>query len=126
MTATTAAPAGKSLASSTRFKAFAIVFSISFPVIYVACEMLSLPLFTYHPATNRIDFGWVRGRSGEGPAMYWYGWVAACLIGSSILGLLATLLPRGAIAKIPLALLWLLPALGFIPLAYGLIPFWTK
>jgi len=28
--------------------------------------------------------------------------------------------------KLPLFLVWLLPVLGFIPLAYSLMPFWTK
>jgi hypothetical protein len=42
------------------------------------------------------------------------------------LGLLATLLPEGVAKKIPLALLWLLPILALLPLAYSLMPFWTK
>jgi len=28
--------------------------------------------------------------------------------------------------KIPLSLIWLLPVLALIPLAYSLMPFWTK
>jgi len=115
-----------SLAASARFKTFAIVFSLTAPVVYVLCELLSLPLFTYHPATNRIDLGWAPGRSGEGPAMYWYGWVVTMLIGSTVLGWLATLLPEGAIKKIPLILVWLLPILALIPLIWSLRPFWEK
>jgi hypothetical protein len=103
-----------------------IVFSLSAPVLYVLCELLSLPLFTYHPATNRVDFGWAAGRSGEGPAMYWYGWTVTMLLGSTALGGLATLLPENTVRKIPLALLWLVPILALIPLAYSLMPFWTK
>jgi len=128
-TASTVAAASASSstwAASAKFKAFAVVFGISFTLIYVVCEVFSLPMFTYHPATNMFDWGWVRGRSGEGPAMYWYGWVASCLTGATILGLLAMLVPERLINRIPLSLLWVLPVLAFIPLAYGLMPFWTK
>lgn len=126
MTTTTVSAPPSSVAATAKFKTFAIVFSLVFPVVYVVCEQFNFTLFTYHPATNRIEFWYARPRSGEGPTMYWYGWVALALIGSSIAGLLATLLPERAIGKIPLALLWLLPTLAFIPLAYGLMPFWTK
>jgi hypothetical protein len=115
-----------SLAASAKFKTFAIVFSLTAPIVYVACELFSLPLFTYHPATNRFDLGWAPGRSGEGPAMYWYGWVATMLIACTLLGWLATLLPERLINKIPLALIWLLPILALIPLAWALRPFWEK
>src|SRR5688572_11971052 len=96
-TSSTAKPASSSLAASAKFGTFAIVFSITAPIVYVACELLGLPLFTYHPATNRVDFGWATGRSGEGPAMYWYGWDATMLIACTVLGLLATLLPERVI-----------------------------
>lgn len=132
MTTTTSTPSATqsssaSLAASARFGTFAIVFSLAAPVVYLLCEVLSLPLFTYHPATNRIDFGWAKGRSGEGPAMYWYGWTATMLIVCTVLGWLATLLPDGVVRKIPLALIWLLPILAMIPLAWALYePFWSK
>jgi len=114
------------LAASAKFRTFAIVFSITSPIVYVLCELLSLPLFTYHPATNRFDLGWAPGRSGEGPAMYWYGWTAAMLIACTVLGWLATFLPENVIRKIPLALIWLLPIVAMVPLAWALMPFWTK
>jgi uncharacterized SAM-binding protein YcdF (DUF218 family) len=62
------------LAASSRFRTFAVTFAIVSPVLYLVCVSLSLPLFTYHPAVNRIDFLWSPPRSGEGPAIYWYGW----------------------------------------------------
>jgi hypothetical protein len=123
---TSKSSAAASLATSTKFRTFAIVFSLSAPVLYVLCDIFGLPLFTYHPATNRVDLGWAPGRSGEGPAMYWYGWTVTTILGGAILGALATLLPEGAIKKIPLALIWLLPVLAFIPLFISLRPFWEK
>jgi len=94
--------------------------------MYILCEWFNLPLFTYHPGTNRVDFWWAAARSGEGPAMYWYGWAALSLLVGLGVGLLATLLPESVTRKIPLSLIWLLPVLAFIPLVYSLMPFWTK
>jgi hypothetical protein len=136
VTSVTSAPASSAVSSSasstvswasaTRVKTFAIVFGVTFPLLYLLAEQMNWPLFTFHPATNRVDLWWAAGRSGEGPAMYWYGWTVLALLGGSALGLLGTLLPERAVKKIPLFLLWLLPTLAFIPLAYSLMPFWTK
>jgi hypothetical protein len=114
------------LAASTRFRTFAVAFGIAVPVMYLLCEWFNLPFFTYHPGTNRVDFWWAAARSGEGPAMYWYGWTVLSLLVGSVVGLLATMLPDSVSRKIPLALVWLLPILALIPLAYSLMPFWTK
>jgi hypothetical protein len=118
--------ATSSLAASARFRTFAVVFGIAVPVTYFLCEWFNLPLFTFHPATNRIEFWWAPARSGEGPTMYWYGWTVLSLLVGTAVGLLATILPGSVARKIPLALVWLLPILALIPLAYSLMPFWTK
>jgi hypothetical protein len=117
---------GLPLASSAAFGAFAIVFAIAAPAIYVASELAGFPLFTYHPGTGRIDFGFAAARSNEGPAMYWYGWLATTLIGATLAGLVAALLPRNVTVRIPLFLIWLLPLLALPILAYALMPFWTR
>ena len=70
--------------------------------MYLLCEWFNLPLFTYHPGTNRVDFWWAAARSGEGPAMYWYGWTVLSLLVGLVVGLLATLLPESVTRKIPL------------------------
>ena len=119
-------PATSSLAASAKFRTFALVFGVTFTVMYVVCDLFNLPLFTYHPATNRVGWGWEPGRSGEGPAMYWYGWTAMCFVVSTVLGALATMLPENAIKKIPLAVIWVIPIVAFLPLIYSLMPFWTK
>ncbi|HEY4142703.1 MAG TPA: hypothetical protein VGM57_14885 [Pseudolabrys sp.] len=111
---------------SAAFGTFAIVFAIAAPVIYVVCELGGWPLFTYHPGTNRIDLGFAAARPNEGPAMYWYGWTAMTLVGASLAGALASFLPRGFTARIPLFLIWLLPLLVLPVLAYALMPFWTR
>jgi hypothetical protein len=178
---TVSAPAAASLAASVKFMAFVLAMGMATPVLYVLCDILGLPLFTYHPATNRVDLFWAPGRSGEGPAMYWYGWTATTLLVGAAMGMVASLFPQqktstftilmtgivaiaialgvflwhgmpaelwlkvgitvGASAiicvaaamlsesankKLLLQLLWLLPLLAFIPLAFSLMPFWTK
>ena len=105
---------------------FTIVFAIAAPIIYVASELANLPLFTYHPGTGRIDFGWAAPRANEGPAMYWYGWIATMLISSALLGALTSRFLPGLGGKLPLFLIWLLPLLALPILAYGLMPFWTR
>jgi hypothetical protein len=112
------------LVSSTAFKTFTVVFAIASPIIYVICEMQNWPLFTYHPGTNRMNLGWAAAVRNEGPAMYWYGWTANMLIGSAILGALATFLPERFIARIPLSLVWIAPLAAIPILIYALRFFW--
>jgi hypothetical protein len=86
--------------------------------------MASLPMFTYHPGTDRIDPGFAPARRDEGPAMYWYGWIANSALGASILGLLAALLPEKIRNKIPLALAWGVPVMLLPILIYSLKFYW--
>jgi hypothetical protein len=124
-TATTrTSPATSSWTSSTRFRTFVITFSIVGPVIYMICLQMNWPLFTYHPATNRIALGWEAARSGEGPNMTWYGWTAMTLIVGTVVSFLATLLPESITKKIPLILVWLLPILAIPYLIYDLRQWW--
>jgi hypothetical protein len=110
--------------ASTTFRTFAVVFAISTPIIYTICEMQNWPLFTYHPGTNRIDLFWAAAVRDQGPAMHWYGWTASTLIGSAILGFIATLLPESVTRKIPLSLTWIAPLAAVPVLIYALRFFW--
>ena len=124
-TTQTAAPAqAASLASSTAFRTFATVFAIATPIIYVTCEMANWPLFTYHPGTDRLNLGWAPAVKDEGPAMYWYGWIASTLLGAGALGLFAVKLPESATRRIPLALVWIAPLAAVPILIYALRFFW--
>jgi hypothetical protein len=113
-----------SLASSAAFRTFAVVFAIATPIIYVICEMRNWPLFTYHPGTNRFDWLYAPAVRDEGPAMYYYGWTANMLIGSAVLGILATVLPENITRKIPLSLTWIVPVAAMPILIYALRFFW--
>ena len=124
-TTQTAVPTrASSLASSTAFRTFATVFAIATPIIYVTCEMANIPLFTYHPGTGTLNFGWAPAVKDEGPAMYWYGWIASTLLGAGALGLFAVKLPESATRRIPLALVWIAPLAAVPILIYALRFFW--
>lgn len=124
-TATTkATTATSSLAASSKFKTFAVAFAIGGTVMYLLCLIFNWPLFTYHPAVNRVELGWGPARSGEGPTMYWYGWTATTVIAGTIVGLIATLLPESTAKRIPLFLVWLLPFLAIPFLIWDLRQWW--
>jgi hypothetical protein len=113
-----------SLVSSTAFRTFVVVFAIAAPIIYMVCEMRNWPLFTYHPATDRLDLFYAAARKDEGPAMHWYGWTANTLIGSAILGILAAMLPENVTRRIPLSLTWIVPLICVPILIYALRFYW--
>jgi hypothetical protein len=100
-----------STTKADKFGTFAITFGIAFPIIYTLFERMNWPLFTYHPAVNKIDFWMHAARSGEGPPMYWYGWLALTLPLAAVVGFLATLIPNRLLQKATLffctlAVLW--------------------
>jgi hypothetical protein len=108
----TDAPApARSATRASRFGTFAITFGIAFALLYTVFERLNWPLFTYHPAVGKLDFWMQRARSGEGPPMYWYGWLALALPSALLTGWVATMMPsrwlhRATIFCCLLAALW--------------------
>jgi hypothetical protein len=111
-------------AASDRRRVFALVFGVSFAVLYVVCDIAGFPMFTFHPGSDRIDLGFTRARPDEGPAMYWYGWIATSAVGAFIIALVATLLPQKVGGKIPLALAWIVPIALLPVLIYSLKFYW--
>jgi len=110
--------------SPSRWGTFTLVFGICFAILYVVCDMAAWPLFTYHPGTDRIDLGYAAARRDEGPAMYWYGWLASSALGAATLGGLTALLPEKIRGKIPLALAWVVPVMLLPVLIYSLMFYW--
>ena len=127
---TTTAPSGttqptSSLARSSKFKAFATIFSISGPVIYCVIQYLNYPLFTYWPAVRRVAWGYGPPTADYGPNMLWYGWTLTTIFIASALGIVAMVVPEHMIRKIPLWLMWLFPILAIPYVVYSLMPWWT-
>jgi hypothetical protein len=114
------APTSTTTTASSKFGTFAITFGIAFAILYTVFERLNWPLFTYHPAVGKLDFWMHPARSGEGPPMYWYGWLALSGIAAVIIAWIATLmsgawLQRVTIFCCALALIW--------PAAFGIAVF---
>jgi len=119
------APPPSSLAATSAFGKFATAFSISGPVVYCVVQYFNYPLFTFHPATDRIVWGYEAARSGEGPNMLWYGWSATTILIAAALGIIAMMLPDRIIRNIPLSLVWILPILAIPYVIYSLNQWWT-
>jgi hypothetical protein len=101
----------------TKFGTFAITFGIAFATLYTVFERLNWPLVTYVPAVGKLAFWMYQPQSGEGPPMYWYGWILLAGGGASLVGLVATFAPsqwlrRATIFCCVLAGLWPLCLVG--------------
>jgi hypothetical protein len=113
------------LAASSKFKAFATVFSISGPVVYCVVQYFNYPLVTFFPAINRLVFGYEAPQPGEGPNMLWYGWTFTTILIAAALGIIAMMLPERITNKIPLSLVWIFPILAIPYIIYSLNAWWT-
>jgi hypothetical protein len=114
-----------SLAASRRFKAFAMTFSISGPVIYCVVQYFNYPLFTYWPAVRRFVWGFGPPSADYGPNMLWYGWSLTTILIAGALGVVAMILPEHITKRLPFWLVWLLPILAIPYVVYSLMPWWT-
>jgi len=97
--------------ASAKFGTFAITFGISFAIIYTVFERFNWPLFTYVPAVGSLHFWVYQTKSGEGPPMFWYGWLTLSAASAFVVAALATfvsgeLLRRVTIFCCVLAALW--------------------
>jgi hypothetical protein len=93
------------------FGTFAITFGISFTLLYTIYERLNWPLITYQPAVGQVYFWMHRPLSGEGPPMYWYGWISLAIPSALLVALIATIIPDrvlrlGTVFCCTLAALW--------------------
>ena len=73
-------------------RTFAIAFGIAFTLLYTVLERLNWPLFTYQPAVGKLYFWLHRPLGGEGPPMYWYGWIVNAAIAAFVVGWIATII----------------------------------
>lgn len=95
--------------TSAKFGTFAITFGIAFAILYTVFERLNWPLFTYHPAVNKLDF-W-KEPNGVGPPMFWYGWIVLSAISAAVVAGIAMLvsgrwLRRATVFCCALTALW--------------------
>ena len=97
--------------SSAKVRTFAFTFGIAFTLLYTVLERLNWPLFTWQPAVGKMYFWLHRPLSGEGPPMYWYGWIVNAAIAAFVVSCIATIisdqwLRRATVFCCALAALW--------------------
>ena len=97
---------------------FAIVFAAVYALIYTLAVWKNYALFTYHPALNEFGIGVQKPK--DGPAMYWYGWMATAGISAAVAGSIACLIPASASRRLWPGLAWLVPLCAMVFFAWML------
>jgi hypothetical protein len=92
------------------------VFSIAFAVIYIASVQYNLAPFTYHAEIGL--WGWGVQAPKQGPAMYWYGWLATATLGAAALAGLSLALPAKPADRAWSVLVWLVPVIMIATIMY--------
>jgi hypothetical protein len=109
---------------SRSFPLFAIGFAVAYAILYVLSVEYNWALFTYHPALE--EFGLFVEKPQEGPAMYWYGWLATSAVGAfAIAGTLA-FLPAGWTKRIWSGWSWAVPLVVMVVFGYLLRGFFNR
>ena len=98
------------------FPVFAVVFAAVYAVTYVFAVWKNFALFTYHPALNEFALGVQKPR--DGPAMYWYGWMATSAIVASLAGFAACLAPESLARRVSPGLAWVVPLCAMLFFAW--------
>jgi hypothetical protein len=107
-----------------RFRSFAIAFALAYAITYVISVLNNYALFTYHPAIGEFGAGVQKGR--DGPAMYWFGWLATSGIVACAAGAVAAVLPESATRRLAPGLIWVVALIAMAVLAYDLRQFFLK
>ena len=103
---------------------FAIVFAVVFAVVYAIAVEKNYALFTYHPALGEWGAGVEKPK--DGPAMYWYGWLATSGIVAALAGLVASLLPEGVARRVWSGWSWIVPIGVMLAFCYFLREFFLR
>ena len=96
--------------------AFTIAFAVVFAVVYIIAVEKNYALFTYHPAIG--EFGAGAQPPKDGPAMYWYGWLATSGIAALIAGIVAARLPESLARRLWPGWTWVVPAAVMVVFCY--------
>ena len=104
---------------SRAFPVFAIAFSVIYIAqIYLTGFQVNLALITYHPQIGAWAPLAEAPRQGQGPAMYWYGWLLTSGLGAGVLAALSLALPVRPFDRIWSVLVWLVPLVLIAFVAY--------
>ena len=99
-------------------------FTIAFAILYLLSVEFNWALFTYHPALE--EFGLLAQKPKDGPAMYWYGWIATSAVGAFIIAAAASRVPAGSASRLRSGLAWAVPLAAMLAFVYILRGYFTK
>ena len=103
---------------------FVTVFAAVYAVIYLIAVEKNYALFTYHPAL--AEFGWGVQAAKDGPAMYWYGWMATAGIAALVVAMIASLVPKRAAELLAPSWAWAVPLAVLVAFAWLLRGFFFR
>lgn len=112
------------MTSGSPSSTFGIVFAVVFTVAYVIAVENNYALFTYHPAIGEWGVGVEKGK--DGPAMYWYGWLATSGIIATLAGALAAWLPESVARRLWPGWAWVVPVGAMFAFCYLLREFFLR
>jgi hypothetical protein len=90
-----------------RAAVFVIVFAAVYTAVYLIAVEKNYALFTYHPALE--EFGFLVEKPREGPAMYWYGWIASATVAGFAIATVACWIPGRFVKRLWPGWAWLVP-----------------
>src|SRR5574341_873373 len=99
-------------------------FAIAFAILYLLSVEFNWALFTYHPALE--EFGFLVQKPKDGPAMYWYGWLATSALGACATAAVAACVPVGSASRFWTGLAWAVPLATMFAFIYILRGYFTK
>lgn len=108
---------------TAKFYAFAVTFSLVYALSYVIAVEANYAVFTYHPALG--EFGWGVEPPRDGPAMYWYGWMATAGIVAGLAGAVAYVLPQRIVKHLWPSWSWTAPLAAMAVFSYLLRGFFV-
>ena len=103
---------------------FCIVFSVVYSLTYLLAVKKNYALFTYHPALQ--EFGPLVEPPRDGPAMYWYGWMATSAIVALLAAALTRFFPERLAARLWSGWSWAVPIASMLVFGYMLSGFFTR
>ena len=100
------------------------VFGAVFAIVYLVAVEQNYALFTYHAALGEFGLGVEPPR--DGPAMYWYGWLATSGLVAAASSVGAALLPARLATRIAPSLSWIVAVVVIAGFAWLLRGFFIR
>lgn len=76
------------------------IFSLLFGLVYAIVFYMEWAIFRYYPETNAF---YLKAHPDNGPAILWYGWLAAATVVSAVVALIV---PRSLADKVSPEAVW--------------------